>query len=302
MGIRSGQLDLLLGSQPRPHIPDAIELCHLKLGDVAEGVVMGLPLTPNEMTQSQDVALKAMINTINGLSNVQAVGLGSLCAVIAGRGEGLSTEVATPITTGSAATAWALLENIAQLHDGGPIAIVGSRSPVGQVVADTLVSAGWAVRVDSPRTAHRLGLAAHDSLAQTIRGATLIVGAGTTGGILDPQILPNSACLIDVAIPSTLSGPPPRGVCLYSGEALTAPKTWVRGGWGSLYHLLSGYGYNQVYACLAEALVMAVTGRTQPFSIGRSIDPESVKEFGHTAKELGFRPTLVRDRRWTFSR
>ena len=103
--------------------------------------------------------------------------------------------------------------------------------------------------------------------------------------------------VIDVAIPGTIVGRPDSSVMVLAGEAVSFPVNWKKGFWGRLYHMLSGYGPNQVFACLIEPLVMAATGRAEPFSIGRSLEPKDVEAFGVAARSLGFAPRLARG--WT---
>ena len=66
-----------------------------------------------------------------------------------------------------------------------------------------------------------------------------------------------------------------------------------RGGWGGLYHLLAGYGPSQVFACLIEPLVLALSKREAPYSIGRTLDPAAVQAFGVAAQAAGFVPRLA---------
>ena len=58
--------------------------------------------------------------------------------------------------------------------------------------------------------------------------------------------------------------------------------------------MLSGYGPNQVFACLIEPLVLACSHRREPYSIGRALDPSDVVEFGAAAQQLGFAPRLAK--------
>ena len=76
------------------------------------------------------------------------------------------------------------------------------------------------------------------------------------------------------------------------GEAMSMPKSWRRGFWGPLYHLVSGYGWSTILACLVEPLVLVSFGIQQPFAIGRKLDVENIKEFGKLSTQIGFLPQL----------
>jgi predicted amino acid dehydrogenase len=117
-----------------------------------------------------------------------------------------------------------------------------------------------------------------------------VVGASTTGGILDPSALRPGTVLVDVALPPTLRGPAPAGVEVVPGESLSLPAGWRRDAWGHAFHVVAGYGHDTVYACLLEPLLAAWTGRGQPYARGRVARAEGVEAFGEAAVRAGFVP------------
>lgn len=279
---------------------DVSPLCRLGLEGVAEGVIVGIPMTPAQMLEDQERALTRMIRAVAVAGDVRAVGLGSLCAVVASRGEALAERVPMPVTTGAAATAWALWQNVRAVHAlrGGPVAIVGASGAVGGAVAALLAEEGVPLRLDHPRAARNLAEAqGFSSPAEAVAGCGLIVGAGPTGATLPAAAVSPGAIVVDVALPATILGRTPRGVRVLAGEAVSLPAGWRRDGWGQLYHLLAGYGPWQVFACLVEPLILAASGRDAPFALGRRVDPLTVRAFGEAAAALGFQPRLARG--WT---
>ena len=297
MGVRSANVELALGFDDGQGFEGVAEVCRLRLGDVAEGVVMGIPMDPHQLLEDQERALARMERAVALAGRLDAVGLGSLCAVVAGRGQGLAERVTPPVTTGAAATAWALWRNTHTLLEAQPgacVAIVGSAGPVGSAVAALLRSDGVSVRVDHARTARRLGLEKLAGVEEAVAGAQIVVGAGPTGASLPAEAVRPGAVLIDVAIPDTLVGRPAPGVRVFAGEAVVPPAEWHAGGWGRVYQVLAGYGPTQVYACLIEPLVVAVDGRSEPYAQGRRLKPDTVLAFGEAAEALGFRPRLAR--------
>ena len=66
-----------------------------------------------------------------------------------------------------------------------------------------------------------------------------------------------------------------------------------RGFWGPLYHLVSGYGWNTVLACLLEPLMVVSLNRKEGLALGSKIDPQAVLDFGAEAQRLGFAPKLL---------
>ena len=132
------------------------------------------------------------------------------------------------------------------------------------------------------------------SVQEAVQSHSIVVGAGTTGSVIDPEWLKPKAVLLDVALPSSLKpGRRPKGLLVLAAEAMELPERWSRGFWGHVYHLLAGYGPSQVFACLAEPMVMAAQGRTQPYAQGRRLATEQVHAFGAAAREMGLSSRLA---------
>lgn len=299
LGLRHFTPGLALGRRDGTSPHDLGEVARLGLRNLVDGVVVDIPMTPEQMLEDQGRALARMERAIRQLQRqapVSAVGLGSLCAVVAGRGEALAERVDVPVTTGGAATAWSLLENTRAVLKtrSGPVAIIGARSPVGRAVAALLSADGVPVVVDNKRAARGLAVEVAASPEEAAQACPVVVGAGPTGGTLDPSALQPDAALVDVAIPATPAGAVGPRVRTYAGEAVSVPRSWTRGGWGRIYQVLAGYGPFQVYACLIEPLVMAAQGRKEPYALGRKLDPDDVARFGEAAMAYGFAPRLAR--------
>lgn len=301
LGLRIGAPGLLFGQRDGADPFDVRRVARLGIPGIVEGVVISTALTPDELLADQERALTRLLRAAalaRADGPLAAIGLGALNAVVAGRGTALAERVPEPVTTGGAATAWALVENTlavcAARQTAGPVAIIGSRSPVGAAVAALLVEAGLAVRVDHSKAGRGLAVEPCAGPADAAAGAPVVVGAGPTGGTLDPAALAPGTVVVDVAIPATLTGPPPAGVQVLAGEAVVPPIGFGGDRWRLLYQVLAGYGPGQVYACLVEPLVLAVEGRARPYALGRAVEPAAVREFGRAAERLGFRPRLAR--------
>ena len=278
------------------------QICKVGIKDVAHGVVVSVPLVPEELLADQEGALQGMVQGVLASGAVQAVGLGSLLSVVAGRGESLAQRVSVPVTTGNAATAWAAWRNLHQVldeHGKQRVALLGFSGGVGGVLAELLAEDGVDVVLGGSgkvleRRAKKLGFELLPE-EQAAASAKVIVGAATTGGTLDPSVLQDNSVLLDVALPPTLkAGARPSGLRVLAGEAVGLPPGWIRDGWGQLYHLFAGYGPWQLFACLAEPLVLAASGRDRPYAQGRKVYPQDVRDFGLAAEALGMQPRLAR--------
>ena len=296
MGVPSMRMGLIGQWRDGTAIDDVLPVCTLRLGTQISGMVVGVPMTPTDLLSDQQRAVDHMVEAVALAGPVSAVGLGSLCAVVGGRGEALADRLDVPVTNGGAATAWALLANVRKvLAQRGErrVAIIGSRSPIGLAIAQALAEDDIHVRVDHKRAARVGNVEACEGPIEAVKDCKVIVGCGPTGGVLPAEAVSPGAVIVDVAIPGTVMGRPHSSVVQLAGEAVSLPPEWRRGFWGWLYHVLSGYGPSQVFACLIEPLVLAVSGRSRPYSIGRSLSAADVAEFGQQAEALGFGPRLA---------
>lgn len=299
-GVRNLRLGLVLRQRDGTSPFDIGPLCRLGLPGVSEGLVMGIPMTPDQMLADQERALvrleRAARLCMEADPELGAIGLGSLCAVVAGRGEALAERLPLPVTTGGAATAWALFENTKTVVAavGGPVGLVGASGAVGGAVAALLAAEGIPVRLDHSRAARGLKgpVEAFDGPAAAVAGCPVIVGAGPTGATLEAAAVRPGAVIVDVALPGTVRGPLPTGARLLAGEAVRTPPAWTRDGWGLIYQVLAGYGPSQVFACLVEPLILAAAGRATPYALGRKISLDAVSDLGERAATLGFVPQL----------
>lgn len=273
---------------------DIATLCRFRWKEDIEGIVMSIPLLPEEMIAQQETALSFLHQAYRlaqaQYGHIDAIGLGSLCSVVASRGVELQKMVPVPVTTGNAATAWCLYEHVRAHKKEDDIAILGSLSPVGQVLTELLQQDGFRLRVDKKRAArkHRLQ---HGTPEEIVKDISLVIGCGPTGPVMNGNALEGYAEVIDVALPSSISGVVHN--MIYQGEGMTMPEHWKRGFWGPLYHIVSGYGWNTVLACLIEPLALVSSARSTGFALGASIEPQAVLDFGAEASKLGFLPKLI---------
>lgn len=262
--------------------------------------MVAIPLTPEELLVDQDRAVRMMHRAVKIAEqtgpSVDVVGLGSLCAVVGGRGAALQERLGVPVTTGGAATVWTMFSNSIQANPHRePMGVLGSSSPVGKALIRLLHGQKVPLIVDSKKSIR--GLTGELQVRETLKIAQTenwLIGCGPTGPICNESVLRSDTTVLDVALPHSFApeGSPRQDIRTFFAERMTMPDTWKRGVWGRIYHIVSGYGYLTVLACLVEPVVMAAIGRTTPYALGRSLDPEDVLDFGRQAAKLGFHPTL----------
>lgn len=245
--------------------------------------------------QRRALALQVRAAQIAESLGASAIGLGSALAVVAGRGEALREHTRLPVTTGHAATAWAagvILRQ--QLVGAEPVGVIGFKGAVGDAVAARLAAEGREVWVDAvgpaaTRRARELGCQADDPVG-VARRARVLLGASTTGPVLEPRQMPPDRVLVDLALPPTLApGARPPGLRVIGGETLSVPGPIRAGFWGQVWLGMANYGRGRVFACLAEPMAMALGGHPG-WSQGRRLAPEAVADVGATLTGLGYRP------------
>lgn len=265
MGLRMARLGLALGQRDGSDPDDCGELARFRYRGV-EGVILGVPMLPDQLLADQERALRCMQRAVQLAGPVRAVGLGSVLSVVAGRGAALQQLCGIPVTTGNAATAWAAWRITERLRAGREVGVIGAKGTVGRVLCDLLGA------VPDP---------------QDLRAFPVLVGSHTTGGTVDPARLAPGTTLVDVALPPTLSGPPPAEVTIVPGERLPLPEGWSRNAWAWMFHIAAGYGLGHVYACLLEPLLAVLTERTEPWQQGRTLSAATVRAFDEAARAHG---------------
>ena len=303
MGLRFRRWSVAFGKADGSDPQDIRHICRFRYGHDFIGDVVGIPMPPTEFLADPEVALRRMIRAVHWSARdgikPEAIGLGSLCSVVAGRGEALQAHFDVPVTTGHAGTTWCLYQNIMrrlQESRQNQVAVVGASSPVGTALTRMLSNNGVSVIVDSKKAARKTNANVVRSPEEAVAHAQIIAGTATTGPYLDPSGLQPGSHLYDISLPQSLSAKPLNNISVWTGETMSMPRSWDRGFWGPIYHLISGYGWNTVLACLLEPLMVLADSKHQPFAQGRFIHPDAVLRFGELATELGFcvKPSLVR--------
>lgn len=271
-GLRAGRPGITLGSRDGTDPDDVAVVARMGLGDV-EGVVVSVPMLPAQLLADQQRALRCMERAVQLAAPVQFVGLGSVLAVVAGRGKELEACCGIPVTTGNAATAWAAASVARRVAGQRRVAVLGARGAVGRALVELLGA---------------------DADPAELGAYEVVVGAHTTGGVLDPARLHPRATLVDVALPPTLAAPAGPGATVLAGESVRLPAAWRRDAWSYIFHLAAGYGLRHVYACLLEPYLALRTGRREAFAQGRVLDVAAVRALGAAAEAEGFVPEARR--------
>ena len=273
-------------------------------GAEAEGWLISVGGTPKELMGHSPEFTYARLLAAAHLAEklgAQIMGLGAFTKVVGDAGVTVARQAPLPVTTGNSYSAsaalWAAHEALRRLdlvpadEDGrlhGRTMVVGATGAIGSVCARLLALASDEVWLVSPETAKLLALKA-DIERQSPRAAVhvaatpnghlgdmdLVVTATSGAGkrVLDIMAVKPGCVITDVARPLDLSPEDvarrPDVLVIESGE-IELP--------GELHMRNIGLPKGVAYACLAETVVLALEGRYEPFTVGRDIKWEQVKE------------------------
>ena len=285
------------------------------LGPVCSGHVVGIPTLLPQLLADQEKAVEMMtVAAREHARDADIIGLGAACAVVGLRGEALAGVLDRPVTTGNSLTCWAAAETvnlvmkILALEPGfrQRILVVGLPGTIAEALVGVLAARGLPVEVYARRfpkplerrlsrieSQARCKIKRWTDLDQAVAAKGVIVGAGSLGGELVDANLRSGTVIIDVAQPldTSLEQRRREDLIVLEGELVSMPAAsgvgWLSF-WTTLYNATIGQGFQRVFACLAEPMVLCLEGRVESFSLGRKLDPERVEELGEIAKRHGF--------------
>ncbi len=238
------------------------------------------------------------------------MGLGAFTKVVGDAGLTVARRAPLPITTGNSYSAsgalWAAHDAMLRLglvpvERGKKVRfkamVVGATGAIGSVCARLLAMVAEEVYLVSPETAKLLSLKGSilkeapdaklflsSNTDRNIGAMDMIVTATSGAGkkILDIMKVKPGCVITDVARPLDLPAEEvakrPDVLVIESGEIHLPGKVEMKN---------IGLPPNVVYACLAETIVLALEGRFENFTVGRSIEWEKVREIyrlGHQAR------------------
>ncbi len=288
-------------------------------GDEAEGWLITVGGTPKEMLAHPPEFTYSRLLAAGELSRrlgAQIMGLGAFTKVVGDAGVTVAKQASLPVTTGNSYSAsgalWAASEavrrlGIAEVDDDGAIRgkamVVGASGAIGSVCARLLALASDELWLVSPETAKLLQIKRdieQDHPRATVHVATdpsgaladmdVIVTATSAAGlkVLDIMRVKPGCVITDVARPLDMSAEDvakrPDVLIIESGEIELPGEVRMKN---------IGLPDNTVFACLAETIVLALEGRYENFTVGRSISWPKVKEIYRLGLKHGMKLATI---------
>ncbi|MDI3256503.1 MAG: shikimate dehydrogenase [Kyrpidia sp.] len=306
-------LDRLLRHLP-PFVADRIERVESDLGAGASGWLVATPLTSRQLLELPWpwVYRKLLAAGRKAVRlGAHILGLGAFTAVAGDAGVSLAKRLPIAVTTGNSYTVATAVEAAERGAgwmgwdpDTTPWAVLGATGAVGRVCVEMLAAGGRKVyahmRDGQKREVfqeyfRQRGLDGRLSLDEDLRRvlsrAPLVIACSSAlEAVIQPDDLLPGAVVCDVARPRDVS----RQVSDLRPDVLVIDGGLVKvpGGYPGTLDL--GLPPDTVYACMAETMVLAMEGRLEHFSLGRSLTAERVREIHELARKHGFQLAAFR--------
>lgn len=278
-----------------------------KKGGTATGWFIAIPLMPYQFINfPREYVYKKIIQGGYIAQDLKAkiLGLGGFTSVVGDAGLTISKNLNIAVTSGNSYTVSAAIqstEKAAQLMDinlkSAKGAIVGATGSIGSVCSKILAKKLNSITLiarNLQRLKHLAESVYHYSgkkvkistdLDLGIKDAQIIISASSAGGnIIKPQHIKPGTLICDVALPHDAG----RNVAKLRPDVLVIEGGLVKPPGDTNFNYDFGYPPGICLACMAETMILALEGRFENFSLGRSIKVEKVEEITRLAKKHGF--------------
>jgi len=293
-------------------------------GKEIEGWLVACPFTARQMVHLPPrTVYKKIVQTGHLAQRLDAhlLGLGAFTSVVGDGGVTIAQNLDIPVTTGHSLTVAVVVEALMKAARGRGVrpesataAVVGATGSIGSACAQLLapmvaeliligrrrsrgtgagtgtgtgaVTAPLLAQMQAQIEAEGTCLVRTSTCIEDIREADMVLSATSAARpIIEPQHLKHGAVVCDVALPSDVSPQVVRerdDVLLIAGGRVDVPGEVDLG-------FDFGLPPGQAYACMAEAMVLALEGRYEDYSLGKQIQIAQVREIARLARKHGFK-------------
>jgi predicted amino acid dehydrogenase len=275
-------------------------------GQEIDGWLVACPMTPRRMLQVPLASAYRKVVETGRLAERQGariLGLGAFTGVVGDAGYTVSQRLSIPVTTGNSYTVAVAIEasvEAARCMELEPaesvVAVVGASGSTGRACAQVLAGkAGSLILIG--RNMERLQAVRQEVASlgarvkatarlEEIREADIVLCmTSSIDPIVMPEFLRSGAVVCDVSRPRSVS----RRVADERDDVLVIEGGVVEAPGEAEFGFDFGFPPGQVYACMAETMVLALEGRYESFSLGREVSLDRVEEIANLARKHGFR-------------
>jgi len=304
-------IDIVCTFWPPVYISEIEGVRSRTTGKEIGGHFIACPYTPKRMMQLPEREVYRKIIQTGRLAEQLGcgiLGLGAFTSVVGDAGITIAQALDIPVTTGDAYTisiaAQAVIEagrlmNIDAAN--ATAAVVGATGAIGSVVAELLADQvtkliligrrADAVEAVREKCEGKRAQIVTSTDVNAMKEAELILTVSSAvGAIVEPQHLKPGAVVCDVARPRDVS----KTVIQQRDDVLVIEGGMVDVPGHVNFNFNFGFPSGKAYACMAETMALALEGRYEDYTLGRSIELERVHEIEAMASRHGFRLSGLR--------
>ncbi len=304
--LTEGQINFFSQFFPPVYISQIDGIQSQSTGRQITGWFVAAPYTPPTMMR---LPIERVYNKIVATGQMAAnlganvVGLGAYTSVVGDAGVTIADRLDVPVTNGDSYTVFMAVEAVREAAKimGIPLnqakaAIVGATGAIGGACAELLAGqvAELVVIGRRPDAVEEARQRCEGQLAKVIASVDvadiydadlILTVSSAVGAIIEPEHMKPGAVVCDVARPRDVS----RAVQEKRDDVLIIEGGMVEVPGPVNFNFDFGFPPGKAYACMAETMVLALSGKYEDYSLGKYITIERVREIGILATEHGFK-------------
>jgi len=301
------QIDFFSTFFPPVYISEITGITSKANGKEIKGWFIACPYTPRRMMELPERTVYRKIIQAGHLAEklgAKILGLGAFTSVVGDGGVTIADALDVPVTTGDAYTVAIALEAVRKAASVMDIpiqeataAVVGASGTIGSVCAEMLADdvaeliligrrreslEGLSVRIGE---ASRARLRVSTSLADLADAQLILTVTSAVHEVVHPEYIQPGSVICDVARPRDVSAM----VAAVRDDILVIDGGMVDVPGPVEFNFNFGFPLGKAYACMAETFALALDGRFEDYTLGKTITRERVDEISALADRHGFR-------------
>ena len=276
-------------------------------GPEAEGWFVGCPLTPKLLSELPlEEVYRKIVDTVKVAEDQGAriVGLGAHTSVVGDGGVTIAERSNIAVTTGNSFTVATGVEGAIRAAEmmgidpsAASAAVVGAAGSIGWTCAQALAKTCSSItlvdlsqkRIDelAEQLSGKTEVHSTTDIESGIRDADIVVTVSSAvDEIIKPGFIKRGAVVCDIARPRDVAMSVSKerdDVLVIDGGVVEVPGEDLD------FRFDFGFPARTAYACMSETMMLALEGRYECFTLGKSVSFEQVEETNRLAKKHGFK-------------
>jgi predicted amino acid dehydrogenase len=301
------QIDLFSTFFPPVYISEIEGITSRATGRQVRGWFIACPYTPRRMLELPvETVYRKIVQTGRMAEKLGAniLGLGAFTSVIGDAGLTIAKRLDIPVTTGDSLTVAMAVQAIRDaacrmgmnIRDA-TVAVVGATGAIGRVCSELLAAeAGRLILIardegkledlrDKLKVCARSELVVTTKLNLLKEAQLILTVTSALHDVIHAEDLQAGCVVCDVARPRDVSAM----VAARRDDILVIDGGMVDVPGPVNFHFNFGFPDGKAYACMAETIALALEGRFEDYTVGKTITLERVREIAAIAKKHGFR-------------